>query len=281
MRVLTAGISQLGLADFLNLEEPIPFELGRNCRQRIVVAESHKDLHALLKELQVFSRAGNQPSIRRILEGLSAAPNALRNIDSKNCDISISSPDDICRLLVGEGFARVEESIFKPIVAGMHRDEVFDTRLGRLLPACSSITILDRYLAAQLCQDEYKNSGAFWVLSKIFATDIRDIELLSSGRDAKNNLDVNVFIQRINEMRESNSSHARVHGKLGYTAHDRHISFYFSQGKGSQALTLGAGADIFKNEILKEGFAIETFNATTAAQNEKSVLESRGNIFDF
>ena len=90
-----------------------------------------------------------------------------------------------------------------------------------------------------------------------------------------------MFIERIAELRESKRSHARVHGKLGYTAHDRHISFYFSQGKGSQALTLGAGAEIFKNEILKEGFAVETLNTTTATQNEKSVLESRGRSFDF
>ena len=47
-----------------------------------------------------------------------------------------------------------------------------------------------------------------------------------------------------------------------------------------QSITLGSGADVFRHEPLREGFAVVPLDSETAMSNETHLLDSNGKSFD-
>jgi hypothetical protein len=280
MRAIVGGLVDLELNDLVNLEEPIPFELAQNFKNLILLAEPKQNIKPLLLEMQNFSRNGDKPSIRLLLEALLSTPKSLSAISIAQCDIKIKNQQDLIGQLIGNSFEVAMRNFLPSVVPGITREELFNGRIGRLLHACSSVTILDRYFATQMNQANYETTGAFWLLNKILESKVSNVEILSSNQDGRSKINLEDFKKRLVKVVSEVDHKIRIEGKLGYASHDRHISFNYSQGSGCESITLGAGADVFKNEILTEGFAVVRLDSKTAIGNERLLLDSYGKTFE-
>ena len=275
------GVSQLSLEDFTQLEDHFPFEISQNLRRRILLGDTFNEIKPLLKALHTFSREGNQPRIKMILEALMATPQSIIKLPASQCDLEIATDSKLENTFAGENFELVISSFLTPVVRGNSREDVFNSRIGRLIPACAGITIVDRYLGAQVCREDFSRTGAYWLLSKLIDSGLANIEILTSKRDGSENLNFSIFANRLQGLILNSNVKVRIYGKVGFAPHDRHMTFHYSQGRGTESITLGAGTDVFRNEILNEGFSIVPLEQGTAFENEKIVLDSLGKIFEF
>lgn len=278
MRVVTSGLSSLQVNDYLSLKEPVPFELSQNCRQSLVIAENFENFKPLLQELHSLSRNGDHPSVRRLVEALIATPCFLRTNASTKIDLEVVGKSSIAECLVGDNFTKIRHKCTPPVLPGMTRDEVFESRVSPLLPATLQFVILDRFLAAQMVSPDYKNSGAYWFLRKIFEDAPPLIRIISAKRVSREDVDSVLFRDRIHSLMKEVLCTCTVELVLGFTSHDRQMNFYFGKGRGNQSVTLGAGADIFKDRFLRDGYAVVNLDPDTAAANENSAMASRGII---
>ena len=281
MRAVTTGVSKLTLEDFTQLKDHFPFEISQNLRRRILLGDPLSDVKPLLRALHTFSREGNEPRIKMILEALMATPQSSVKLPAASCDLEIASDSKLENTFAGENFEFVMSKFLTPVIRGNSREDVFSSRIGRLIPACAGITIVDRYLGAQVCRDDFTKTGAYWLLNKLIDAQLSNIEILTSKRDGSENLNFSVFGNRLQGIIQNSKVKVRIYGKMGFAPHDRHITFHYSQGRGTESVTLGAGTDVFRNEILSEGFSIVPLEQGTAFENEKIVLDSHGKDFEF
>jgi hypothetical protein len=278
MRVVTSGLSNLQLSDCISLVEPIPFELSENCRKNLVIAENFENFKPLLQDLHNLSRNGDHPSARRLIEALIATPCFLRSNKQTRIDLEVVDVSSVTESLVGENFRDFHRKCTPPVLPGMTRDEVFQSRVAPLLPATLQFVVLDRFLAAQMVDADYLRSGAYWFLKKIFDDGPALIRIISARRVGREDVDAELFRNRILSLMEEVGSSSTVELVLGFTSHDRQMNFYFGKNRGNQSVTLGAGADIFKHHNLRDGYAIVNLDPETAAANENSATNSRAII---
>ena len=282
MRVIASGIADLSLLDFVELGENA-HEISENLRRKILLADSFNNLQPLLKELHDFSRNGEKPSVSKLVLAILATPRVLEDLEKARCDLLLEAGTDLSETLAGEKFNELFNHILKPVIKGSSREEVYNSRIARLLPASSSITILDRFFVSQLTKNEYKATGAYWLLSKFVESGTRNIEILSSKNDSESKdgqVNLDILKNRLTEIVNSVNFKVCVYGKVGFSPHDRHITFRFSHGVEDQTITLGGGGDVFKYETLGQAYALVPLESETASDNEKHILDSKGLDFE-
>ena len=278
MRAITCGFDTVTLESLRNLEGHYPFEIAQNLRNKIMIGDDFSKIKNWLTPLHASTRDGTEPQLRVILDVILSIPISRYQLDKEICDIVLEN--DMGEVLTGEAFDKIYEEVFKPVIQGSKRQEVFDTRIGRLLPGCKKIVLCDRYLGVQLASDGFKETGAFWLIQNLINSGVRNIQLLTSRRDGKDFVDIDKVRKRLNDLLEKVEHEVFLNMKLGFAPHDRHISFVFFKERGSQSLTLGAGAEVFRWEELKEGFSLVNLDTQTARANENIVIESKGDMIE-
>ena len=282
MRVIASGIADFSLQDFVELKEH-SYEISENLLRKVLLTDSYINLKPLLKEMHDYSRNGEKTSVRVLLDVLRTMPLVNTDLEKVKYDLLLKPGIELSETLTSPKFDELFKQILKPVIRGSLREEVFNSRIARLLPASSSITILDRFLVSQMTRNDFKNSGAYWLLNKFVESGTRNIEILSSktDRDSKDGfVNLDILKNRLGELLGASSFKTRIYCKVGFSPHDRHISFRFSQGRGEQSITLGGGSDVFKFDVLDQGYSLVALESETALNNEQQVLDSKGREFD-
>lgn len=278
MRVVTQGLSGLAATDLFNLQEPAPFELSENCRRSVVIAEDFEAFRPLLQELHSKSRNGENPSMRRLIEALISTPCFLKFGSGTPIDLEIVDVASVKEKLTGKSFKDLQLLARPPVVPGMTRERLFATRISPLLPATLKFVLLDRFFAAQMTKPDYRASGAYWFCRKVFENSPPLIRIISGRKVDGVDVDAKLVEERLLQLMEDCQSESRVELVLGFTSHDRQLSFYFGKGRGTQSITLGAGTDVFRKNILRDGYAVVDLEADTASANENNAVSSHSAI---
>lgn len=278
MRVVTQGLSSLVAAEIMTLQEPIPFELSENCRHSVVIAENFDSFRPLLKALHLNSRNGANPSMRRLIEALISTPCFLKQSASTTIDLEIVDLASVKEKLVGQKFKELQLKARPPVIPGMQREKLFSTRVSPLLPATLKFVLLDRFFAVQMTKPDFQTSGAYWFTRKILQNAPPFIQIISARRVSGEEVDANLLKDRLAQLMREVQCTSRIDLILGFTPHDRQLSFYFGDGKGSQSVTLGAGTDVFRDSFLRDGYAVVDLDPETASANERKTVSSHNSI---
>lgn len=278
MRAIASGFDSVTLESLRKLEGHYPFEIAQNLRQKIMIGDDFSKIKKWLIDLHAFTRDGTESQLRAILDAVLAMPQTRYQLDRNYCDIVFEN--NMSEVFAGEAFNKIYESVFVPVTKGLSRQEVFEARIARFFPACKKIVLCDRFLGVQMGSDNFRETGAFWLIQKLVNSGVRSIQLLASRRDSKDYVDIEKVRKRLNDLLEKVEHEIILSMKFGFAPHDRHISFVFFKERGSQSLTLGAGADVFRWDKLKEGFSLVNLDTKTAKSNEDIVIESKGDIIE-
>jgi hypothetical protein len=278
MRVVTQGLSGLTATELFALQEPIPFELSENCRRSLVIAEDFDAFRPLLQELHSNSRNGENPSIRRLIEALISTPFFLKMGSRTPIDLEIVDIASVKEKLTGKSFRDLQLLARPPVVPGMTREKLFSTRISPLLPATLKFVLLDRFFASQMAKPDFRTSGAYWFCRKVFENSPPLIRIISARKVNGVDVDAKLVEERLLQLIKEFQCESKVEVILGFTSHDRQLSFYFGKGRGTQSITLGAGTDVFRHNVLREGYAVVDLEPDTASANENNVISSHSAI---
>ena len=269
MKAVVSGFSSISPEFLCLLEEPLPFELSINLKNKLIFGETAQEMRAFLRSLRELLPE-NDLSSRRLFEAINQTPKARTNLTKLDCDITLETDEDVVSKLTGTEFEFYQTRFEIDAVKGDSRQELFDRGFSRLVKSASSICIVDRYFGSQFSSDDYKRSGSFWALERILELGVPFVKVLTSNSDAL----YAKIEERISELHSNSLGATKLEIYLGRAVHNRHLTFNFTGGASPYSVIVDKGLEVFQYEKLREGPGISHLNSRTASTNEAQVLNS-------
>ena len=273
MKAVVSGFSSITPEFLCLLEEPVPFELSINLKNKLIFGETAQDMRAFLRQLRDLLPE-NDLSSRRLFEAINQAPKSRTTLTNQDCDIRLQVDEDVVSKLTGIEFESYQTSFEINAVRGDSRQELFDRGFSRLLKSASSICIVDRYFGSQFSSDDYKRSGSFWALERILELGVPFVRVLTSSSDAS----YVKIEERLGELHSVSRGLTKLEIYLGRAVHNRHLTFNFTGGATPYSIIVDKGLEVFQFEKLREGPGISHMSPISASTNETQVLNSHSKL---
>ena len=280
MRVIARGFDRIGIDVFGDHAEPAPYIVAKVIKDQLIVVETMSTLRPVLKSLLETCRNGENASIRRLLESIVNVPKSSYKDVQPDVDLTKYEQINLCDIFLDNNFQEFYSKLIRPVVTGMSRQEVFDSRLAPFIKTAEKIVIYDRFLGSQLINSVDNFGGFSWFLSELDKYGIKNLEIFTGAK--VQNVD-----QDINQIKKSLGTFFNISSDLklkitsGFIGHDRHIRFAYPSSQVSIAFTLGNGLETFRFESMKEAHAVVPLDHETAIANENSIYERRFKILDY
>jgi hypothetical protein len=273
MKAVVSGFSSITPEFLCLLEEPVPFELSINLKNKLIFSETAQEMRVFLRQFRELLPE-NDLSSRRLFEAINQTPKSRATLTSNDCDISIQADEDVVSKLTGLEFESYKNQFEVNAVRGDSRQQLFDRGFSRLVRTASSICIVDRYFGSQFSSDDYKRSGCYWALEKILDLEIPFLRILTSSTDCSSRL----VEERLIELQAETSGSTKMEVYLGRAVHNRHLTFNFTGGAIPFSMIVDKGLEVFQFEKLKEAPGISFMSAISASTNEAQVLNSHSKL---
>ena len=264
-----SGFSSITPEFLCLLEEPVPFELSLNFRNKLIFGETAQEMRAFLRELRDLLPE-NDISSRRLINAINEAPKSRITLTKQECDICIQIDEDVVAKLTGTEFEGFQTRFEINAVRGDSRQELFDRGFSRLLKSASSLCIVDRYFGSQFSSEDFRRSGAYWALERILEFEVPYVRILASSVDTS-------FVkieERLGELHSNSVGITKLEVYLGRAVHNRHVTFNFTGSATPYSIIIDKGLEVFQFEQLREGPGISIMSHITASTNETQVLNS-------
>ncbi len=268
-----SGFSSLTPEFFCLLEEPVPFELSTNLKNKLIFGESAHDMRIFLRQLRELLPE-NDFSSRRLFEAINQAPKSRTTLTNQDCDIHLQIDEDVVSKLTGIEFESYQNRFEVNAVRGDSRQELFDRGFSRLLKSASSICIVDRYFGSIFSTDGYKHSGSYWALERILDLDVPLVKVLTSSAEVS----YTKIEERLGELHSSSRGLTRLEIFFGRPVHNRHLTFNFTGSATPYSIIVDKGLEVFQYERLREGPGISQMSPITASTNEAQILNSHSKL---
>jgi hypothetical protein len=273
MKAVVSGFSSITPEFLCLLEEPVPFELSINLKNKLIFGETAQDMREFLRRLRVLLPE-NDLSSRRLFEAINQAPKSRTTLTRQDCDIFLEIDEDAVSKLTGIEFDNYQSRIEVNAVRGDSREDLFDRGFSRLVKSASSICIVDRYFGSQFSTDDHKRSGSYWALEKILELGVPFVRVLTSSSDAI----YGKIEERLGELHSSSPGLTKLEIYLGRAVHNRHLTFNFTGGATPYSMIVDKGLEVFQFERLREGPGISYMSPVSASTNESQVLNSHSKL---
>jgi hypothetical protein len=273
MKAVVSGFSSLTPEFFCLLEEPVPFELSTNLKNKLIFGESAHDMRIFLRQLRELLPE-NDFSSRRLFEAINQAPKSRTTLTNQDCDIHLQIDEDVVSKLTGIEFESYQNRFEVNAVRGDSRQELFDRGFSRLLKSASSICIVDRYFGSIFSTDGYKHSGSYWALERILDLDVPLVKVLTSSAEVS----YTKIEERLGELHSSSRGLTRLEIFFGRPVHNRHLTFNFTGSATPYSIIVDKGLEVFQYERLREGPGISQMSPITASTNEAQILNSHSKL---
>lgn len=257
MKVVVSGFSTVTSKSILDLEEPAPFELSLNLKNKIILGETFEGLRPFLRDFRSnFSE--NDISHRRIMEALISVPKSRSTLLAQDCDIHLEKDADVLEKLTGYGYEAFHESLLLDPVAGSRREAVFEAFFKRFCLTATSGSLVDRYFGHNMSANHFLSSGAYWAVQRILDTKI-PLLVISTAKDR---CTFDLIKTRLQVLVDQGPGETEIIVNFGKVTHDRFMIFNFA---GSLcAVSLGKGLEIFERSVFLEGCVLSSMNLTLA-----------------
>jgi hypothetical protein len=183
----------------------------------------------------------------------------------------------IASIVLDPKYRMLKEQLRECPRAGETRESAFSRLLERHARASTRAVIFDRYLGQQLLRDR-ELSGAFWLLHQFAAAGVPQVQVITAVGDSASRESID------GAMSDTTSSIGiecdLVVTRFGNLMHDRHVRFVFGNGRGSEAITLGRGADVFRERLLDQDFHVLVMSEANAMRFENAVKKREGLSLD-
>jgi hypothetical protein len=273
MKAVVSGFSSITPEFLCLLEEPVPFELSMNLKNKLIFSETVQEMRVFLRQLRDLLPE-NDLSSRRLFEAINQTPKSRATLNSQDCDISIQADADVVSKLTGLEFESYQNQFEVNAIRGDSRQQLFDRGFSRLVRTASSICIVDRYFGSQFSSDDYKRSGCYWALERILELEIPFLRILTSSTDCLSQL----VEERLIQLQSETSGSTKIEVYLGRAVHNRHLTFNFTGGAKSYSMIVDKGLEVFQFEKLKEAPGISFMSPISASTNETQVLNSHSKL---
>lgn len=156
--------------------------------------------------------------------------------------------------------------------AGTAREVAFDAILKRHCAASSHIAVFDRYLGSALVQ-EGPNSGAAWALARICSETESDFEIMTAMENGVTADEVAAALGRFVPI--GKRAVQLCVSPFGSLMHDRHLRFVFGNGRGSEAITIGQGLQVFRERVIGQMATVAVISGKDASEREADFRSRR------
>lgn len=257
-------------------------EIANSQRQIRRLSGSNKILHSNILD-EVAAMLGQIPA--NLSGAEKVGPMTLSHPDSSSGSVieeMVNRPDF---------WKKVEEAHQTP-KRHESRDEVFNRLIRASLYTANAVSIFDKYAGASL-EKSREDSGTYWLLAKLLQSPVGEISMFTYQAETKNGsiLEISSLVEAFEEACANiHKSNKVLHPKTvkfyileNYSTkrltfqHDRHIKFVFN-GRRGLALTLGSGADVFRDTKLKQDHTIAEISIANAEGREAIFTASSGMV---